>query len=247
MIKSQLPPNGPRSKRDRSELRDLHNSVKRKLILDNLQGCKTIMDMGFGRGGDLPKYKQLNVSSIVGIDPDESSLRDSVDRAATLGMSNILTTRTGSTDQIYHPTERYDAVVCNFALQYFFERELFLTSFLTTIRTILKPGGKFIGIAPDAIKVIRATSNGEGYYKDKEGNAIMRNPAKTGCGNYNEKVSFSVQGPFYDGKPKIEPMCYMDNLYTQAMNVGFVPVDAGPVSEDCDMLSHIYTWFVFTV
>ena len=247
MTRNHLPPSDPRSKRDQSELRTLHNSVKRDLILDNLQGCKDILDMGFGRGGDLPKYKQLNVSSIVGIDPDEASLKDSLGRASNLDMSSILKTRIGSTDKIYHPTERFDAVVCNFALQYFFERELFLTSFLNTVKTVLKPGGKFIGIAPDALKVIRATSNEEGRYEDKEGNAMTRNPLKTGWGNYNEQVSFYVKGPFYDGKPKVEPMCYMDNLYTQAMNVGLVPVDAGPVSEDRNMLSHIYTWFVFTV
>ena len=85
MIKSQLPPSGPQSKKEQSELRTLHNSVKRDIILGNLQGCKDILDMGFGRGGDLPKYKQLNASSIVGIDPDESSFKESIERAKNLG------------------------------------------------------------------------------------------------------------------------------------------------------------------
>jgi len=234
-------------KSETSELRVNHNNVKRDLILKYLKGSKTILDMGFGRGGDLPKYKKLNVSSIVGIDPDESSLIESVSRAKNLGMQDILTTRVGSTDCIYHPTEQYDAIVCNFAFQYFFEHEKFLVGVLETFKKVLNPGGKFICIVPDAFKVLCATSANHGHYKDKEDNSIYRNLKTTGWGKYNEKVAFAVQGPFYDGKPKFEPLCYVDTLCTQAMNMGFIPVAKGNVSDDIDSLSHIYTWLVFTV
>ena len=231
----------------KSDIRTTHNNVKRDLILTHLQGCKSILDMGFGRGGDLPKYKQLNVSSIVGIDPDESSLKEANERARKMDMSDILTTRHGSTDQILHPIEKYDAIVCNFAFQYFFEHEKYLTSVLDVFKSVLKPGGKFIGVVPDAIKVICATSKNNGKYEDVEGNIAYRDPSKSGWGNYNEKVAFSVKGPFYDGKPKTEPLCYMDLLFTEAMKVGFVPVSKGDVSTDPKTLSHIYTWFVFTI
>ena len=230
-----------------SDIRTTHNNMKRDLILGHLEGCKTILDMGFGRGGDLPKYKQLNASSIVGIDPDESSLNESIERAKNLDMSDVLTIRHGSTDQIYHPTEKYDAIVSNFAFHYFFEHEKYLKGVLETFKKVLRPGGKFIGIVPDAIKVLNATTRNGGRYEDREGNGIFRNPDKTGWGNYNEQVAFTVKGPFYDGKAKMEPLCYMDNFFTEAMKVGFKPVDQGPVSDDVESLSHIYTWFVFTV
>ena len=231
----------------KSDIRTNHNNIKRDLILNHLEGCKDILDMGFGRGGDLPKYKQLNVSSIVGIDPDESSLIEAKKRAENLEMTKILSTRHGSTDKIYHPKERYDAIVSNFAFHYFFENEKYLKCVLDVFKTILRPGGKFIGIVPDAVKILHATSKNNGRYEDAEGNVIYRDPSKTGWGNYNEKVAFSVQGPFYDGKPKTEPLCYTDNLFTEAMKFGFKPVAKGDVSTDPNTLSHVYTWFVFTV
>ena len=227
-------------------LRNNNNNIKRDLITTHLQGCKHILDMGFGRGGDLPKYKQLNASSIVGIDPDETSLKESNKRAKNLGMESILTTRHGSTNKI-HPDESYDAIVCNFAFQYFFVHEKFLDGILSTIKAVLCPGGKFIGVVPDAIKVLNATSKNNGSYKDAEDNVIYRNVESTGWGGFNEKVAFSVQGPFYDGKPKSEPLCYMDVFFSQAMKHGLIPVATGDVSSDPNSLSHIYSWFVFTV
>lgn len=231
----------------KSEIRTNHNKMKRDLILSNLEGCKHILDMGFGRGGDLPKYKELNVSSIVGIDPDEASLNDAMQRAVNLEMQDILSTRHGSTNQIMHHTERFDAIVCNFAFHYFFESEKYLKSVLDVFNKTLRPGGKFIGIVPDAVKILCATSKNDGKYTDKEGNMIYRDPTKTGWGNYNEKVAFAVKGPFYDGKPKTEPLCYTDTLFTEAMKAGFQPVATGDVSTDVNSLSHVYTWFVFTI
>ena len=227
-------------------LRNNNNSIKRDLITTHLQGCKIILDMGFGRGGDLPKYKQLNARSIVGIDPDESSLAESMKRAKNLDMESILSVRHGSTNKI-HPDEKYDAVVCNFAFQYFFMHEKFLDGILSMIKSVLRPGGKFIGVVPDAIKVLNATAKNNGKYTDVEGNTIIRNVENTGWGGFNEKVAFSVQGPFYDGKPKTEPLCYMDVLISQAIKHGLKPVDQGEVSNDPTTLSHIYSWFVFTV
>lgn len=227
-------------------LRTNNNNIKRELINSHLQGCKDILDMGFGRGGDLPKYKPLNVSSIVGIDPDEASLNESLGRAKNLGMSDILTVRHGSTNKI-HPDERYDAIVCNFAFHYFFAHEKFLDGILSTIRKVLRPGGKFIGVVPDAVKVLNATAKSGGKYVDKEKNMVCRGTGQIGWGGFNETVSFSVQGPFYDGKPKPEPLCYMDTLISQAIKHGLKPVDIGDVSKDPESLSHVYTWFVFTV
>ena len=227
-------------------LRTNNNNIKRKLITTYLEGCKDILDMGFGRGGDLPKYKKLDPRSIVGIDPDESSLNEALERAKGLDMSSILTVRHGSTNRI-HPEESYDAVVCNFAFQYFFIHEKFLDGILSTIKQVLRPGGKFIGVVPDAVKVLDVTAKSGGKYTDSEGNVVYRKTENTGWGGFNEKVAFSVQGPFYDGKPKTEPLCYMDLLYSQAIKHGLKPVDQGDVSRDPKSLSHIYSWFVFTV
>ena len=242
---SQLKTNPQRKSALQKSLRETHNDIKRHLITTYLDGCRNVLDMGFGRGGDLPKYKLVeSIRSIVGIDPDQASLDESCKRAKGLGMDGMLTLYNGSTN-VVPIDDIYDAVVCNFALQYFHGFEHHMVEFFKTIGKVTRTGGKFICIVPDAIKVLKAAHP---TYKDREGNVIhFEDHGKPiGRGGYNERVGFHVDGPFYEGKMKTEPLCYVDNIVGIARFAGFEPLARGDVSQDVTIMSHVYTWMVFT-
>jgi ubiquitin C-terminal hydrolase len=55
------------------EYRKHHNMAKREIISKYCAG-KNILDLGFGRGGDLSKYNDVSVSHIWGIEPNQSNI-----------------------------------------------------------------------------------------------------------------------------------------------------------------------------
>ena len=56
-----------------------------------------------------------------------------------------------------------DAVTVQFALQYAFSSEHVASSVLRDASAMLRPGGVFFGVAPDADAILRALGEGESF------------------------------------------------------------------------------------
>lgn len=71
------------------QLRAIHNNVKQRLIDDWTLGC-TVLDIGFGKGGDLLKYQHVKppLTHIYAVEPNVENWNEATSRMAELGRTN---------------------------------------------------------------------------------------------------------------------------------------------------------------
>ena len=131
-------------------VRPFHNEIKTKLIEKHMHN-KTVLDIGFGAGGDIHKYSKVKVKCVTGVDivepeyklpyfikfvkvqGDEYNLRDILER-------NKLNTQ-------------YDIINIQFAAHYFFRNSEVLNNFIENMKKCLKIGGKIVMTVLDGDKV----------------------------------------------------------------------------------------------
>ncbi len=190
-------------------IRKYNNWVKRCLIIDAINRSKkeshdekklTFVDFGCGVGGDLQKYSGLGVEMYVGLDISEVCIRNAKERYEELARNDKIDYRgfffdcdlsQTLADDLYPPRPA-DVVSCMFAMHYFFEHESGLHKFLSNVSSILRPGGIFVGIVPDAAVIIRRIRRrtrkdvviGNGLYtiKPKLSSPLLKNSQILGTG-----------------------------------------------------------------
>jgi SAM-dependent methyltransferase len=119
--------------------RIFNNNVKREFLNKWVSSCPTrpkVLDIGCGQGGDIHKWKALNVE-LTGVDPNPFAIKEARKRAngtAKFKVGTIL-------DVLY--SDAFDYVCYNFSMQYEDPKNY------KYISTLLNPGGYLIGIIPD--------------------------------------------------------------------------------------------------
>jgi hypothetical protein len=185
-------------------LREFHNwHIKENILLKTILygGNKKLIDVAYGRGGDLMKVRRARAAFLLGIDiagenitsKDDGAYRRYLDGIKKFGRDKmpvgifaigdsskrLITGEAAAEGQdrdilrsvfgYYEPEgalPKYvennvagalkggaDAIVCMFALHYFFEREDALNGLIQNIRDTLKVGGYFAGACFDGDKV----------------------------------------------------------------------------------------------
>lgn len=145
-------------------MRKLHGRIKRSLIQNSVIQLTlrkrtkskdiSIFDVSVGRFGDMHNYYFSGVRNIVGIDPDEESIREANKRyqlskknyhdlSAEL-LKETITNETLSIEKL-QTDKQFDIIVCNFTLHYFFQKQSMLVNAINNISGKLKKGGYFIG------------------------------------------------------------------------------------------------------
>lgn len=144
-------------------LKRFHNDVKRALLQKFVPPGTRLLDIGAGRGGDVRKWADCGVAFAKGLDLSAAELKEAARRAQALrpGLTAGLTAVFEPTDALglrewTDPDGPYDVVTCMFALHYFFAREGMCHTLLRHVARNLKPGGVFMGIVPDGIRINRA-------------------------------------------------------------------------------------------
>lgn len=143
------------------KLRNFNNIIKYMLIGKFSKPGDRVLEMACGKGGDLPKWKQANIQSYIGLDISESSIREAVkrhERSREQFEAYFLACDCFGGDiwqelSIFLPGRlRFpvDVVSIQFALHYAFESEAKIRNTLKTILRALKPGGFFIGTIPSS-------------------------------------------------------------------------------------------------
>ena len=134
------------------EMRKFHNDKKRVLIELYTPGRK-ILDLGFGRGGDIHKYQKSNTQFIWGVEPNKDNYEEAKKRIETVKIETvkILPLRAESTDDILKSmgNEKADVVCSFFSLTFFFENKTIFENFLDTVDKTLSEDGLFIGTTMD--------------------------------------------------------------------------------------------------
>jgi len=130
-------------------VRKEHNLIKRSLIENHVHLGSSVLDVGCGAGGDLHKWKSVNVKSLDMCDP-WMPLEEAKSRANVLGMHVTF----HQCDVREAPKKTYDVIAYNFSIHYIFESRKTFVDSLHAIRVRLRIGGKLIGVVPDSDAVM---------------------------------------------------------------------------------------------
>ena len=144
------------------EMRKFHNYKKKELILQYTKD-KTVLDLGFGRGGDIHKYSEADVKYIWGVEPNKDNYEEAKKRLSVkkdlLKKVKIIPLKAQETSDILDQMkdddgndQRADVVASFFSLTFFFENEHELDRLVNTIAGTIKKGGFFIGTTMDGEK-----------------------------------------------------------------------------------------------
>ena len=142
------------------KMRSFHNHIK-KIIISRISSRfinPVLLDIGVGRGGDIIKWHNASIQNVVGIDIDDSYIKESINRY--LNSIHAIKKRNYKFYKydgvnIYKFLEnnnlftKYDIISCQFTVHYFFKDENTLDTFLQNISDLLNVNGHFIGTAMD--------------------------------------------------------------------------------------------------
>lgn len=144
-----------RSNSDYINMRKSHNKIKFNLIKTSVLKVKrihekvNILDISIGRFGDMHNYSNSGVDYILGIDPDEKSIEEAKKRLKNFKkLENVdlfVDTISNSEKPRCIGKKKFNIVVCNFTMHYFFEEESMLRNTIKHVSNSLFKGGYFIG------------------------------------------------------------------------------------------------------
>lgn len=167
-------------------LRKFNNWIKSMLIADTLQAWRSdtgalkpvILDIGFGKGGDLPKYAQGSIKHLIATDIASTSLDQARSRYNEMRLYRNFraeffpadSTRDRIRSKFQQPIKA-NIVCVQFSFHYCFESVEQVKKMLLNISENLEVGGYFIGTTTDSHELIRrarennSTTFGNDVYK----------------------------------------------------------------------------------
>ena len=142
------------------------NAVKRRMIEQYAGRKHMLIDLGCGRGGDIGKWRDARLERVVALDLsakqlDEARMRAKDGRGGKKPSTHtsILWLHGSFLDPELRarmpPAGTADAVASQFALQYAFGSEAYASRVVGAAASMLRPGGVFFGVAPDADAILR--------------------------------------------------------------------------------------------
>jgi hypothetical protein len=148
--------------------RKYHNEIKRKLILDNLTNENMIVvDLGSGKGGDLPKYLKAKFKKLYMIEPNKENLKELKERFRQKEYSSlrnkieIIESKAENLDLINKITQKADVVFMFYSLTFFFKNRELLQDLASVISGLLKEGGKLVATYMNGDKVFSNLLKGD--------------------------------------------------------------------------------------
>lgn len=184
--------------------------VKKYLLVDLLEGEK-LLDLGSGKGGDIPRYLQSKANFVIGIDSSLDNITNPNDGAnkrlsqykkngkdivflhgdATKSISSgdgLIENYKVQGKKYFSEKYSFDSISIMFAVHYMFENNAILNRFIGNIKDNLKIGGYFVGCCYDGKTIFNKLKSSKGELSfSKEDVEIL-----------NIKQDFSDEKEFYD-------------------------------------------------
>lgn len=148
----------------------LANGLKRAQVA-RCSRAALLADIGCGRGGDLAKWWDARIERVVATDLSPAELDEARRRERELAAERRRGGRfsgrvewheanaaeAGLADRLlrWSGGRRYDAVSCQFALQFFFGSAASASAMLAAVSSCLREGGRLFGVAPDGDALVR--------------------------------------------------------------------------------------------
>lgn len=178
-----------RAERSRSEiisLRQFNNAMKSLMhqqafkfanyIPNEDHELFRVLDLGCGKGGDLPKYnRNVRVGLVVGVDIADVSIDQCKERYKTskpkpgydgqFFVADLTTTDIDDKLKELKITEKFHIASCQFSLHYSFESFEKAVKYLSNASRNLKKHGIFFGTYPDGPKLLKLARENNGTYE----------------------------------------------------------------------------------
>jgi SAM-dependent methyltransferase len=142
-------------------LRKFNNQYKALIIKNNIEQDTLVLDIGFGRGGDLKKYKEVGITKVYGVEPNTRNAQIMINRLAEMDFgSKVQLIEAGGEDTkiILSQVKSVDYVVSFFSLTFFPKNREMYYGLLNTIDSILDVGGTFLAITLEGT-LVTSTNN----------------------------------------------------------------------------------------
>jgi len=230
--------------------RKYHNSIKRELISQFCKG-KRVLDLGVGKGGDLPKYKDSNAKAVIGVEPYSTNFKELKNRIKENrdGKMDIdftlVETAAQDTDVINEKVgvEGVDVVASFFSLSFFFfpKRPQDLRDLVETISQNLKEGGYFIGTTIDGDRTTKLLQSMPDKTFDFDDGFIKLNDDNT--------VTFEVKDTIVETQQ--ESLVDFKRLKNELEKVGLIEQlspffdRSNSLTKNENILNSLYRTFVF--
>lgn len=215
-------------------LRALHNQLKSSFIFKHVPPHARVLDVGAGRGGDLAKWRAVH-ARLWACEPDPEALVEARRRAAYVYPAATLLA--GDVLQALAPAPAFDVVAFNFSAQYLFRDEAYASACVQRVAQLLRPGGRLIGVVPDAARILlRACPE------------VAVPPQAGGRGpRFGETVHVCVRdSPYYSSGAVEEPLCYRELLVQLCAAAHLRLLEWAPFgAERTGAITDTYATFVF--
>jgi SAM-dependent methyltransferase len=177
-------------------MRSVNNLIKKNFLNTWVKSPHNprVLDIGCGQGGDLHKWKSLNVI-LSGVDPNPIAIQEAKRRSQKILPSAHFEVGT-ILDVVYKNS--YDYICYNFSMQYEDPANY------KYISSLLNPGGYLLGIVPDKTRFCYAKDDG----------IILKEVSE------NEVAVWIPDTPYYASGPVVEPMIHPENFIKNMMDVG---------------------------
>jgi SAM-dependent methyltransferase len=217
---AQVPTHTERNAGPAAPLKKFHNAVKRALLRHVLKPGARLLDLGSGRGGDVRKWADCGARFAKGLDISEAELQEAARRAQGLRVRCVFeATEDLGLRAWADPDGPYDVVSCMFALHYFFASEAMAQTFLKHVATNLRPGGYFVGVVPDGVRVNQTLASGD-TGEALHLRALWHGPPQA----FGSAYVCSIADTVTDKGGSYEYLVYENVLVALAAQVGLHPV-----------------------
>ena len=139
-----------RTESDTFHIKSYNNWVKALVFNQYTKRNDSILDLCCGKGGDLYKWKNLNVKKVVGFDISGKSIEQAKERSKKIKMFNTEFYKSDLSTEEIQLNEKFNIISMQFALHYFFKDENSIKNVLQTIKNNISKDGYFICTFPDA-------------------------------------------------------------------------------------------------
>lgn len=253
-------------------MRIYHNDVKRRMLETELSHGDAILDIGSGKGGDLGKWRDIQLSKVFVVEPNEENLEELEKRAKEMGLEDLYQIVQAEGGALAGAEDAEDiettidntkiaAIVAFFSLTFFGKDQDTFKQLIDSIDKNLPKDGKLIGIVMDGVRVKEDLSRtpAEADYA-----ASIITPAYS----IEQASKFSVSGEYEAGRNEIEIdikgaatvhkqtewLFYYDKLKSALARKGIREektsfLDKGPsfdvLPKDSQRFSALYRTFVF--
>jgi hypothetical protein len=236
------------------EMRKYNNLVKKNLI-NKFSKNANVLDLGFGRGGDIWKYSQNKTKLVIGVEPNKENRDESKQRIKQVIATDdnitkfvVLPFKAQENLLISEKLERknVDVVSSFFSLTFFFENEDELDKLCNTVSQNLRIGGKFIGTFMDGNETFKLLQGKEKI--ENECFKIEKKYVDSDKTNFGMKINIHLKDTIVNEQE--EYLSFFDILKNKLEKWGLKFISSEMFSfksqnKTINQLTNLYRWFIF--